>query len=1151
MTLILQLHKVSRNISADPFTATSALTVLSDDPWNSNAGGGDIPANTTATAVLVRESLQGGPRIRTADDPGVRLDEAGRVISANDVSIKVKAQHGDTLSALHNVELIGQEAKLWIVGESQLGDTYPIRSDYTLSAPLKVVEGVFADGTYVGMYEGELKIQPTGSAALHQTALRKFSSRGRTLRFPGAPAVPRVEWEAYDPPGDMTLFGYVWFSAETHTAGGTQTLASNDDYKLQIVDSRLKWTVSYSGKSATVTAPEFPRPEAWYRVYAWHDASEKAAALYIEGQRQGTDTGTGTVSASGTVWHFGTNTAESGERFRGFLGDISIFDAVIDEETADGYSDALNYDEPDLYVAFGGLPGSLSVTLDAAAAQNKGLGLVGLPSTGHGMVPGQIITAITGTTNYDAVPPVTVDSTTSVNEIVILATFAAETFGGSETVTVAYATWGDLAKANASAPKNATIKGAYPATGFGADPNGSSAGSVMRRSLGPVGHKEGVLVDQDNDVFIHGDPLHGCDFKTVVRGGESLDFTYVMSLLELYDATITAGDAVANPVLGISRLESSAANLEGAVAADVFGESPFIRAGQFDGVDDDWSFGTSHNSVFTDSFSLRLVASYVPPTADSMTIVDNRDGSDVGIQIIDALDPADNKFRRVSCALYNTLTPVVFLEWQYPADEVLSYELFWSVSRTGTSPTYSWTSEIYIDGLEVDTDNASAAISASAANLYIGRNVGGSSWFAGAIGEFVVFDSDKAAAYVSGKSYSNLWHHPAGGADVIDRGDGTVGIPVHQSPYIVGDTVTRSGFVSYSGSKILHEDTTPQMLVFTETWVEEKLTGGERVYDSDLYDIITGRWPDAVTDPYPASTVGGGLGVMSATITGATWRGGVAPTLPRGVALYLAKHAAEGKSDVGTIGRSPGAITGQPAALIDLGAESQWPGYPLAVPWPVDAATTSHDALLRSLSSFRGGFYVEGDGTMVFGREVDPYSQSAAHSVKYEQTDGLGPPKEQAEPPPRRLAIPYGALDFTEESGQLLEGVADRDRWKEGFQTVEVTVPRVAQLWPTSSAEPKRLDSFWATHAGALAFAKEWREFIRYRRAEVEAVVAGREWMYTHPETGGVAKPFEVVEVEHAELGHLGGTVKFQLWQPRRQLGAHQVAFVLRGGRLI
>ena len=66
---------------------------------------------------------------------------------------------------------------------------------------------------------------------------------------------------------------------------------------------------------------------------------------------------------------------------------------------------------------------------NAAAAVDKGAGKVGIPDTAHGFATGQSIT-IAGTTNYNGT--FTVDATSSANEIVITATFVAETFATTD-----------------------------------------------------------------------------------------------------------------------------------------------------------------------------------------------------------------------------------------------------------------------------------------------------------------------------------------------------------------------------------------------------------------------------------------------------------------------------------------------------------------------------------------------------------------------------------------------------------------------------------------------------------------------------------------------------------------------------------------------
>lgn len=69
--------------------------------------------------------------------------------------------------------------------------------------------------------------------------------------------------------------------------------------------------------------------------------------------------------------------------------------------------------------------------LDNASAVNKGAGLVGIPCTAHGYDAGQTI-ELRGTSYYDG--SYVLDATTSVNEMVIEASYLSETFSGSETV---------------------------------------------------------------------------------------------------------------------------------------------------------------------------------------------------------------------------------------------------------------------------------------------------------------------------------------------------------------------------------------------------------------------------------------------------------------------------------------------------------------------------------------------------------------------------------------------------------------------------------------------------------------------------------------------------------------------------------------------
>lgn len=73
--------------------------------------------------------------------------------------------------------------------------------------------------------------------------------------------------------------------------------------------------------------------------------------------------------------------------------------------------------------------------IDAAAAVDKSGGKVGIPITAHGFSTGQKI-IISGSTNYNDTYLVDTDSTT--DEVVIVETYVAETFVGTEVVTMSW-----------------------------------------------------------------------------------------------------------------------------------------------------------------------------------------------------------------------------------------------------------------------------------------------------------------------------------------------------------------------------------------------------------------------------------------------------------------------------------------------------------------------------------------------------------------------------------------------------------------------------------------------------------------------------------------------------------------------------------------
>lgn len=78
---------------------------------------------------------------------------------------------------------------------------------------------------------------------------------------------------------------------------------------------------------------------------------------------------------------------------------------------------------------------SAEKTLNNAAAVDKGGGLVGIPLTGHGYSEGNII-LFNDTINYDGVKTLPSQALGGADEIIITATYVAETFTGTETACV-------------------------------------------------------------------------------------------------------------------------------------------------------------------------------------------------------------------------------------------------------------------------------------------------------------------------------------------------------------------------------------------------------------------------------------------------------------------------------------------------------------------------------------------------------------------------------------------------------------------------------------------------------------------------------------------------------------------------------------------
>jgi len=118
----------------------------------------------------------------------------------------------------------------------------------------------------------------------------------------------------------------------------------------------------------------------------------------------GSDMSLWVAMSSGKIWDNRAN----------FTGEISVEDITDAMETP-----------PALVIQ------PRTILINAAAAVDKGGGLVGIPLTAQPFNTGDDVT-IAGTTNYNAAH--TVDATSSANEVVITATYNAETFDGVDDV---------------------------------------------------------------------------------------------------------------------------------------------------------------------------------------------------------------------------------------------------------------------------------------------------------------------------------------------------------------------------------------------------------------------------------------------------------------------------------------------------------------------------------------------------------------------------------------------------------------------------------------------------------------------------------------------------------------------------------------------
>ena len=207
-----------------------------------------------------------------------------------------------------------------------------------------------------------------------------------------------------------------------------------------------------------------------------------------------------------------------------------------------------------------------AVNPNAAAAVDNGGGLVGIPSTAHGLSAGDYV-QIDQTTNYDGFYEL--DASTSVDELVIAATFVAETFAGTETVTQQSGTLLDLTENNGSSPFDATFTNCRPASLFEGDEG--MAGLLLPR-VWQMQHIPPTWVDAPNKIARVSDvPCEGITWAGDL--GDVITLEQHGSILGFVESAPAAGAAAVTGFGG--GLIKLGANLtdNGRLAADVLGTS--------------------------------------------------------------------------------------------------------------------------------------------------------------------------------------------------------------------------------------------------------------------------------------------------------------------------------------------------------------------------------------------------------------------------------------------------------------------------------------------------------------------------------------------------------------------------------------------------
>lgn len=1044
------------------------VTLAVTDRQGVSTGAGNstlsIPANSVLPACLdTRDTVFQQTLGPTAEGSPVEMTR---------VRVTRSPQGIDRLSSLAGAELVGQSLNIVEVDIDS-----PVTN--TIASPKWRLKGTMQEGTYLGKHELVAQVLPVPSG-MQTIALKRYEGYGPAPVFPDGQGA-YCTWETWDFT-DATISRRFWFPLEDWDSGGTRTLFSNDDVKIQLVDRKVRLVMAFSGGNKTIDSYPLPRPEAWYWIRVSYLDSSLTLKLYVDGELINTKTGSGTRTKSGNTWTIGANQAASGEFFNGLMHDMRQFSAVIDEDISDQQeAGTLSGSETSLYAWLEGEMDVESATLDNAAVTDLGgsPNQVRIPATAHPFVAGQTVD-IAGTTNYDGRYVI---QAVAANTFDIESAFTSETLAGTETATGPGSLY-DKAQVNASSPKDAAVvgcvRGSSLAGGVASGGNQQTAeaagltGSTRNTLLGRPFHVEMDLVDAENQIYGLGQGLRMGDIEAVFEAGVESTMTRVNSLLALYAllAPTVPTPALANVIAYAQEglVAVTRGTNQGAITADVkSGASPFARSLKHDGVNDVVNYGTGPNSIFTDSFCVSAAVSFkVDDITSTHAIVSTDDGptSIFTLQLektVGSPNPAQWEavlaFDTGGSGAGMTLNSELTATEGYYTSEVMVTGTY-VVSAPNTTITF----KLFEDGVELDSDSMTiptASIGASTKALVSGAELltaPSTYWkFAPAeITELSIYSGGKTLAFHQRNLHRAQKLFLDGGGTATDEGSGLVSLPVANHPYVAGEDVEISGTTNYDGTETLHANTTQDRIWITATYAAETFDGDETVIPDDLAHYYPGH-----TWAFPASTLSdeGTATAADGTITGATWRGGVAPTSPRSLAAFLAYKAGVRGSEV------------------DYTKAASWPSGGLDWFPTSDTLLTWDDILVELLRSFWGLRGFEADGTMILSWHEAPEGKSS--DVTYAKLETHAWTEGANLPMPSEIAIKAARVHLEEDGSGLAGDTLDEDRsfWSKDHRLVKVPITAAP-----ATAEPKMIEGWWHRTEDADTEARRQAAILGLRR---------------------------------------------------------------------